>query len=295
MNWQARMIAADQDFDGAPLLRTEFALEDGHGAVASARLLLSAHGVVEGWINGKPVSDAVLTPGWSSYEWRLRYVAYDVTDLLESTTVVGLALGKGWFGGRLGWSGKGSFYGDTLGAFAQLEITFADGATQVVGTDESWTAGPSAVLANDLYDGETIDARKRDDAWLAAGFAGSGWGGVHAVEFDTAELTEQTSPEVKRWDELPVQKIWTSPSGKTLVDFGQNLVGWVRVRVSGAAGTEVVLRHAEVLENGELGIRPLRTAQATDRFILSGGDDVFEPTFTFHGFRYADVTGWPGS
>ncbi|MFF1571465.1 family 78 glycoside hydrolase catalytic domain [Leifsonia sp. NPDC058292] len=294
MNWQARMIAADENFDGAPLLRTEFALEEGHGAVAKAELTLTAHGVVEGWINGRPVSDALLTPGWSSYEWRLRYVTYDVTGLLDSKSVLGLAVGKGWFGGRLGWSGKGSFYGDTLAAFAQLEITFDDGATQLVVTDDSWTAGPSAVLANDLYDGETIDARKRDDAWLGTGFAGDGWVGVHEVEFDTAELTPQTSPEVKRWDELPVKEISTSPSGKTLVDFGQNLVGWVRVRVTGPEGAEVTIRHAEVLENGELGVRPLRSAQATDRYILSGGDDVFEPTFTFHGFRYAEISGWPG-
>ena len=90
------------------------------------------------------------------------------------------------------------------------------------------------------------------------------------------------------------ERIWTSPSGATLVDFGQNLVGWLRFTVAGAAGPEIRLRHAEVLEDGELGIRPLRDAQATDRFILSGGVDVFEPTFTFHGFRYAEVTGWPG-
>lgn len=294
MNWQARMIAADDDFDGAPLLRTEFALEDGHGAVTGANLTLTAHGVVEGWINGHRVSDALLTPGWSSYEWRLRYVTYDVTELVDTTSVIGLALGKGWFGGRLGWSGRGSFYGDTLAAFAQLEITFEDGATQLIVTDESWTAGPSAVLASDLYDGETIDARKRDDRWSTVGFTADGWTGVHGVDFDTAELTAQTSPEVKRWKELPVEKIWTSPSGKTLIDFGQNLVGWVRVQVTGAEGTEITLRHAEVLEDGELGVRPLRTAQATDRYILSGGDDVFEPTFTFHGFRYAEVTGWPG-
>lgn len=296
MNWQARMIAADTDFDGAPLLRREFRIDGGHGAVTSATLTLSALGVVEAWLNGSPVSDDLLTPGWSSYEWRLRYATYDVTALIAETSVLGLALGNGWYRGRLGWSGRSGFYGDELGAFAQLELTFADGTTQTVATDADggWTAGPSAVLANDLYDGETIDARRRDDAWLSSGFTDDGWVGVNALDFDTAILTPYVGPRVHRWNELPVREITTSPSGKTLVDFGQNLVGWVRVSVRGESGAEVTLRHAEVLEHGELGTRPLRSALATDRFILSGGDDVFEPTFTFHGFRYAEVTGWPG-
>ena len=300
MTWHARMIAADEDFDGAPLLRTEFSLDPGHGEVAGATLTLSALGIVEAWINGKPVSDDLLTPGWSSYEWRLRYAEYDVTALLGSdddndgASALGLALGNGWYRGRLGWSGKSRFYGEELGAFAQLEVVFADGHRQLIDTDESWTAGPSAVLANDLYDGETIDARLRDDAWMRTGFEGDGWVGVHALDFDTSILVPYIGPQVKRWAELPALKVWTSPAGKTLVDFGQDLVGWVRVSVHGESGAEVTIRHAEVLENDELGTRPLRTALATDRYILSGGDDVFEPTFTFHGFRYAEVSGWPG-
>jgi alpha-L-rhamnosidase len=300
MTWHARMIAADSPFDGAPLFRREFALEQGHGAVARATLLLTAHGLVEAWLNGRAVSGDVLTPGWSSYEWRLRYASYDVTELMggsgadDTPGVLGLAVGKGWFAGRLGWSGRGEFYGSELGAFAQLEIEFADGATQRIVTDESWSAGPSAVLANDLYDGQTIDARRRDDGWLRPGFAGAGWVGVHPVDFDTAQLTPYVGPHVTRWTILPVREVITSPAGKTLLDFGQNLVGWVKMRATGPAGTEVTLRHAEVLEHGELGTRPLRSARATDRFILSGGDDEFEPTFAFHGFRYVEVTGWPG-
>jgi alpha-L-rhamnosidase len=294
MNWQARMIAADDDFDGAPLLRREFALESGHGSVTSATLTLTAQGVIEASVNGRPVSDDLLTPGWSSYEWRLRFATYDVTALLEETSVLGFALGNGWFRGRLGWSGRAEFYGTELGAFAQLEITFEDGATQLVVTDDSWTAGPSAVLANDLYDGETIDARRRDDSWLRPGFAGENWVGVHALDFDTETLTPYVGPRVTRWNELPVHEITTSPSGKTLVDFGQNLVGWVRLTVQGPEGAEVSIKHAEVLEHGELGTRPLRSALATDRYILSGGVDEFEPTFTFHGFRYAEITGWSG-
>ena len=294
MTWHARMIAPDAEFDGAPLLRSEFRPDAGHGEVRGAELTLTALGVVEAWLNGTPVSGDLLTPGWTSYEWRVRYVTYDVTELLEPSTVLGLALGNGWYRGRLTWTGARAVYGEELGAFARLVVTFEDGFVQTVVTDESWTAGPSATVANDLYDGQTIDARRRDDAWLMPGFAGDGWTGVHPLDFDTDRLTPYIGPRVSRREELAPQKVWTSPSGKTLVDFGQNVVGWIRVRVRGPEGTEITVRHAEVLEHEELGTRPLRSAKATDHYVLSGGDDEFEPTFTFHGFRYAEISGWPG-
>jgi alpha-L-rhamnosidase len=294
LTWSALPIAPDEDFDGAPLLRTEFGLEGGHGQVARATLHATAQGVFEAYLNGQPVSDDVLSPGWSSYEWRLRYRSYDVTSLLQLSSVLGIALGNGWFRGRLGWSGSRAIYGKELAALAQLEVEFSDGYVQTIVTDESWAAGPSAVIVNDLYDGETIDARRYSDDWLERGFSDESWTGVHRTELDFGTLTPYVAPPVSRQEELRPIKIWTSPAGKTLVDFGQNLVGWVKARVQGPAGTTVTLRHAEVLENDELGTRPLRSAKATDRFILSGGDDVFEPTFTFHGFRYVEVDGWPG-
>ena len=287
-------ISSDDDFDGAPLLRGEFSLDEGHGPVVRASLHATAHGIFEAYLNGQPVSDDVLSPGWSSYEWRLRYRSYDVTSLLQPRSVLGIELGNGWFRGRLGWSGGSAYYGNDLVALAQLEIEFSDGYVQTVVTDGSWTAGPSAVLFNDLYDGQTIDARRYSDTWLGRGFSDKSWTGVHRAEFDFGTLTPYIGPPVQRQEELRPIKIWTSPAGKMLVDFGQNLVGWVKVHVQGSAGTTITLRHAEVLENGELGTRPLRSAKATDRFILSGGDDVFEPTFTFHGFRYVEVDGWPG-
>ena len=292
--WSAMPISSDDDFDGAPLLRGEFSLDEGHGPVVRASLHATAHGIFEAYLNGQPVSDDVLSPGWSSYEWRLRYRSYDVTSLLQPRSVLGIELGNGWFRGRLGWSGGSAYYGNDLVALAQLEIEFSDGYVQTVVTDGSWTAGPSAVLFNDLYDGQTIDARRYSDTWLGRGFSDKSWTGVHRAEFDFGTLTPYIGPPVQRQEELRPIKIWTSPAGKMLVDFGQNLVGWVKVHVQGSAGTTITLRHAEVLENGELGTRPLRSAKATDRFILSGGDDVFEATFTFHGFRYVEVDGWPG-
>jgi alpha-L-rhamnosidase len=287
------MISPVDDFAGAPLLRTEFALEKGHGTVLTAELAVSSLGVFEAYLNGRPVGPDVLSPGWTSYEWRLRYRTYDVQDLLLPTSVLGISLGNGWSRGRLGWNGNRAFYGDRLAVIAQLELTFADGHRQLVRTDETWRAGPSATLANDLYDGQTIDARQADTRWLHPGAAPPGWCGVESLEFDTSRLTPYVGPPVIRHEAVAPVGIWLSPSGRTLVDFGQNLVGWLRFTIGGPAGTEIVIRHAEVLEHGELGVRPLRSAKATDRFVLSGGQDHFEPTKTYHGFRYAEITGWP--
>ncbi|MCV2394196.1 glycoside hydrolase family 78 protein [Actinotalea sp. M2MS4P-6] len=296
--WHASMIAPVPGLGAAPRLRGEVALADGHGEVAAARLLVTAHGVVEAYVGTSRASEEVLTPGWSAYEWRLRHRDHDVTAAVVAAqragepVVLGLVVGNGWFHGRLGFMRNQAVYGDEVAGFAQLEVTFADGHTQVAGTDESWTCTGSEVLADDLYDGQTIDARLRDDSWLRPG-GGSGRP-VHAVSFDTGTLAPYVGPPVVRHESLGPTRIWTSPAGRTLVDFGQNLTGWVRLRARGESGTTVTVRHAEVLENDELGTRPLRTAKATDRFVLSGGDDVFEPTFTFHGFRYAEVEGYPG-
>ncbi|HEY5880778.1 MAG TPA: family 78 glycoside hydrolase catalytic domain [Nakamurella sp.] len=297
VQWAAQMIGSDEEFHGAPMLRGETTLERGHGAVVHATLLATARGVFTASINGTQVSGDVLSPGWSSFEWRLRYRSYDVTDLVRAAdgpVVLGLELGNGWFRGRLGWTGKSAVYGSELAGLAQLEVVYEDGHRQVWGTDESWWAGPSAVLENDLYDGQTIDARLRASSWQQPGFGANEWVGVHPVDYDPDTLTPYIGPPMRRQLELPAQRVWTSPGGHTLVDFGQNLVGWVRFEVTGPSGSTITIKYAEVLEHDELGTRPLRSARATDRFILSGGVDRFEPTLTFHGFRYAQVEGWPG-
>ncbi|HEV2870520.1 MAG TPA: family 78 glycoside hydrolase catalytic domain, partial [Actinomycetota bacterium] len=173
-----------------------------------------------------------------------------------------------------------------LALLAQLEVTTADGAVHVLGTDASWTARESGVLADDLYDGQRTDLRPvtggRSDA-------------VEVVDGDLARLVAPDGPPVRVTEILPAVAVFTSPSGATLVDFGQNLVGWVRLRARDQApGQEVVVRHAEVLEHGELGVRPLRSAKATDSYLLAGGPlEVLEPSLTFHGFRYAEISGLP--
>jgi alpha-L-rhamnosidase len=284
VTWTAQMITSPVDLV-APVFRRPVELEAGHGPVDSAVLHVSSLGVHECFVDGAPVSPEVLAPGWSAYEWRLRYRSHDVTALLRDGSVLTVALGNGWWRGRLGFLGGRALYGDRLGLIAQLHVTFQDGHEQVVCTDPTWTAGPSDTIADDLYDGQTIDARRRDPGWNDQFLA------AVPMEFDPSVLVPAIGPPVVRHETLRPVEVWMAPSGTTLVDFGQNLVGWVRFTVQGPRGAEIRIRHAEVLEGGELGVRPLRDAQATDRFVLSGGIDSFEPTFTFHGFRYVEVTG----
>ena len=298
-DWSARFITPAWDEDTSrpqpcPFLRREFGLR---GEVRRARLYITALGVYEAEINGRAVSADVMAPGWSSYSHRLRYQTVDVTALLRAgRNALGAIVGDGWHRGRLGYhGGRRNIYGDRPALLAQLEIEYADGTRDTLVTDETWRAATGPLLASDIYDGETYDARRELPGWSASGFDGSGWAGVRAVERDLETLVAPSGPPVRRIEELAPVAVITSPSGRTILDFGQNLVGWLRLSVQGTAGQTITLRHAEVLEDGELCTRPLRFASATDRYTLRGaGVETWEPRFTFHGFRYAEVEGWPG-
>jgi alpha-L-rhamnosidase len=300
-DWTARFIAPDWDEDlsrpqPCPLLRREFALRHG-AAVASARLYITSLGVYEAQLNGALVGDHVMAPGWTSYDHRLRYQTFDVTGLLRpGPNALGVILADGWFRGRLGVrGGRRNLYGDRLALIAQLEITYADGTTERLVTDAAWRATTGPLRASDIYDGETYDARLEQPGWSAAGFDDAAWSGVRLLERNCATLVAASGPPVRRIDAREPIAITVSPSGRTLLDFGQNLVGRLRLTARGAAGDAITLRHAEVLEHGELCVRPLRYAAATDRYTLAGGAvETWEPRFTFHGFRYAEVDGWPG-
>ncbi|MFT4306609.1 MAG: family 78 glycoside hydrolase catalytic domain [Microbacterium sp.] len=285
----AAFIAAEAPREAAPRFRFAAELDQARTEVVGAWLTATALGVYEARVDGQPVSESVLDPGWTSYEWRLSVQRHDVTAPVrdgDGALRIELLLGNGWYRGSLGFEGADANYGDEIAVCAAVEITFADGSVQRVVTSRDWEATASETTRNSLYHGQTIDARLRGaDAEPLA---------VREVEVDRRTLVAQSAPPITRHETIRPVRIWTSPSGKTLVDFGQNLVGWIRATVQGPAGTEITIRHAEVLEHDELGTRPLRAAQATDVFVLSGGEDRFEPTLTFHGFRYAEVEGWPG-
>lgn len=293
-------IARDPHDRSAPAhyLRRRFTLNVPGGAeIARARLYVTSAGIHQLHLNGAVVGDALLAPGWSSYRSRLRYDTHDVTQLLRAgENVLGAVLADGWWRGHLTWHMTRNVYGDRLGLLAQLEVTFSDGSVQTVCSDPAWRAATGPILAADLYNGERYDARLTLDGWAEAGFDDAGWSGVEEFTPAVGALEPPLGPPVRRTQELAVRAVLTSPSGRTILDFGQNLVGWVRFTVTGDAGTTVTLRHAEVLDGGELGTRPLRNAQATDRYTLRGGGaETWEPAFTFHGFRYVQVEGWPGS
>ena len=298
-DWAARFVTPDWVEDNSheqpcPLLRHEF---DIRANVVRARLYVTALGVYETYLNGVTIGDHVLAPGWTTYHHRLRYQTFDVTGLMrEGRNALGAVLGDGWYRGRLGFGGgRRNIYGDRLALLAQLEMTYADGSAERVVTDGTWRAATGPILSSSLYDGETYDARLERASWAEPGYDDHAWTGVRALDRDLTTLVAPEGPPVRRIELVAPVAITTSPSGRTIVDFGQNLVGRLRLSVHGEAGQTITLRHAEVLQDGEFCTRPLRHAQATDRYTLrGGGEEMWEPRFTVHGFRYAEVEGWPG-
>jgi alpha-L-rhamnosidase len=296
--WVAAMVSPvlpEPGVGGEPaaLLRGEFELP---GDVRSARVRATAHGAMTLSLNGSPVGEDVLHPGWTTYGRRLRHRTWNVDGLIRAgRNALGVHLADGWFRGYLGFGGRRGVYGDHTAALVQLEVTLSDGSVRVLGTDGTWRSTLGPVTRADLYMGETFDARRAVAGWDEPGFDDSGWDAVSVVPLDAATLVAPDGPAVRRTDSLPVVEVLTTPSGRTVLDFGQNLVGRLRVSMPPATpGTTVTLRHAEVLDEGELGTRPLRAARATDEIVSDGTPFVYEPAFTFHGFRYAEVTGWPG-
>lgn len=285
----ASFVSAPADLRTPGISRT-VVLDQPVTAVRSATLRWTARGVVEARINGMPVTDALLVPGWTTYERRLRYREDEVTALMTDTMAIEFQLAPGWYAGRLGFRGQSGIYGTRPALLARLEIAFDDGRTQVIATDESWDWRATEVRAADLYDGQVTDAR------VAASRASSPASGkVARVDAGGGALVPHDAPAVRRTQLVRPQRSWRDADGTLIVDFGQNLVGFVRVEIAGPEGHAITVRHAEVLEDGRLALRPLRTALATDTHVLSGGADVFEPTLTFHGFRYAGFEGWPDS
>ncbi|PWY76412.1 alpha-L-rhamnosidase [Aspergillus sclerotioniger CBS 115572] len=266
--------------------RKDFMLDEPH---ASARLYVIALGLYEAHINGRRVGDHVLAPGWQSFTYRHEYNTYDVTELLRSgANTIGVTVGEGWYSGRLGFDGgQRNIYGDTLGLLSLLVITQPDGSKTYIPTDHTWQSGTGPIITSEIYDGERYDSRLEQKGWAEPGFNSTDWLGVHEVSFPKERLAAPDAPPVRRVEEHKLKDVFLSASGKTVLDFGQNLVGWLWIRVKGPRGQTIKFLHTEVMENGEVATRPLREAKATDHFTLTGdGVQEWEPSFTFHGFRY---------
>lgn len=291
-DWSARPVSPLGNVDRVdpapvPLLRFAFELEQ---PVASARLYVTALGVHESYVNGQPVGDALLEPGWTAYRERLLYAAHDVTALLrQGENVLAAAVGDGWWRGWLTWMERRALYGATTAYLAQLELTLADGSTRTIGTDERWRGGTGGLLMADLYDGCTRDLRREPAGWQAPGFDATGWEEVRGLPLPTGLELRPMPPvrAIERW----MVAVTPAASGRWQVDTGQNLAGVLRLTVSGPAGAAVTVRHAEVLDDdGTLYTAPLRNARAADAYVLAGSaTTVLEPSFTFHGFRYAEI------
>lgn len=300
-DWLALPVGAfwnedpDSDDRRPSIVRREFVARE---KPIRARLYASAHGLYEAELNGRRVGDDTLSPGWTVYVERLRYYTYDVTEFITpGANAIGAWLGDGWYRGRLGWRGGfRNVFGYDLSFIGQLELTYADGTREIVATDTAWRAAPSPILRSGIYDGEDYDAREEQQGWSTAGFDDAAWQPVAMRHRRASTLVAPTAPPVRCTQEVPPVVVLTSPSGKKILDFGQNLVGRIRISVRGSRGQTVTLRTAEVLQDGELYTRPLRSARSTDSYTLAGRGtpEVWEPRFTSHGFRYAEVTGWPG-
>lgn len=264
--------------------------------IKSARLYATALGAYSFSVNGKPVGDQVLSPGWTDFRQRVIYQTYDVTDEVKTgKNAIGALLAPGWYSTPLQWYGQGNNYGKTQPALrAQLRIEYMDGSVDWVSTDDRWKADISAILSAEIYNGETYDARKLQNGWDKSPFDDAKWTPVAIVQPLEPEIVWQYFPPIRAHQVLDAKTITNPSPGVYIYDFGQNLAGVARLRAKGSAGTDVKLRFAEVLNpDGTLYVENLRTAKATDHFVLagSGATEEFEPKFTFHGFRYVEVNG----
>ena len=262
-----------------PVLGKEFVC---NGKVKRARIYASALGMYDLTLNGERVGDMYFTPYWTSYNHTLEYQTYDVTAALAEKNTLEMTLAEGWYKGDLTWLRKRNLYGDRLAGWLELYVEYEDGETQFISSDESWYSTQSQVVSSSIYDGEIIDTTKKHARRLP----------VRLYPHNTGILTSQLNEPVRKREKLTVKEITISPQGQKILDFGQNITGRVEFSVRGRKGQKVTLRFAEVLDKyGNLYTENLRTAKATDIFILNGKKQYLTPRFTFHGFRYCEVEG----
>ncbi len=264
--------------------------------IQQARLYVTALGSYRISINGKPAGNAVLTPEFTDYRKRVYYQTYDVTGaLVPGPNTIAAMLADGWYSSPLTWTAVHLFTPPNR-LMAQLEIRYQDGTMDTIGTDNSWTTSQSQILFSTIYAGETYDARLEQAGWNRPGFHGDGWTPAAIASAPDILIASPVTPAVEVGETMEPKSVTPLSKGVYVFDMGQNMVGWVSLKVRGPAGTAVRLRFAEILNpGGNIYRENLRNADATDWYILRGsGEESFTPRFTFHGFRYVEVTGYPG-
>jgi alpha-L-rhamnosidase len=295
--WKAEWIiaAGKKSDDHRPVyFRKEFSCPK---QVRSARLYISSLGIYKVFLNGKKVGSDLFTPGWTSYGKRIQYQTYDITAMLKGENAVGAIVGDGWFRGNIGGKVKQNYYGDKSALLARIAVVYEDGSTGLIVTDGSWHTSDGAVISSDIYNGETFDAALEQPGWYLPGFKSGPFSPAIVLEHPKNILTSPRGYPVQAISEINPLKIILTPKGETVFDMGQNMVGWVRLKVKGNKGDRVILKFAEVLDKaGNFYNDNLRAAKATDEYRLAGGaEETYEPYFTFHGFRYVKLEQFPGT
>ncbi|WP_069657945.1 alpha-L-rhamnosidase [Arcticibacter eurypsychrophilus] len=297
-DWKAKWIGPEHKeavYTPAPLLRTSFVLNK---TIKEATAYITAHGFYEAEINGHKVGDAYLTPGWTSYNKRLQYQAYNVRELLtDGKNAIGVTLGSGWYRSPLGPDNpKPHFYGNDLGLLLQIRILYTDGSEQLIVSDENWKSSTGALRSGEIYNGSVVDARLEQKGWSTASFNDQKWSGVNVQSFPKNNLIATYNEPVTKHEVFKPIKVILTPSGEKVLDFGQNLVGWVKVELQGHDGDSIKISHAEVLDKaGNFYTANLRSAKAQNTYILKGKNkQTFEPQFSWQGFRYVKVEGITG-
>jgi alpha-L-rhamnosidase len=298
-DWKAKWIesvAASDTVKGPTLLfRRQFTAEK---KIVSATAFITAHGMYEAFLNGKRIGNAFLTPGWTSYGKRLQYQVYDVSSLLEKgDNAVGVNIGSGWYRTPLAWNNNENIYGKKLGLLFQLEIIYEDGSRETIISDGSWKTSDLGPIRNsEIYNGETYDSRLEMTGWNKPGYDDHSWQSVTEKDYSKNNLLAGYNEPVTKHQVFHPVRIFKTPRGEQVIDFGQNLVGWAQFKLKGKAGDQLIVDHAEVLDKeGNFYTENLRAAKARNIYILNGkGEAFFEPHFTFQGFRYVRLAGYPG-
>lgn len=297
--WQAEWITPEpKEIDPLTesifLLRKEFTLKTG---ISSARIYGTGVGLYELFLNGNRVSDELLAPGWTSYHKRLQYQTYDVTlQLQDGCNAIGIMLADGWYKGNLVRENNRNIYGDRRAAFFQIHVTYNDGTEEVIATDTTWKASTGPILFSEIYHGETFDARLEQKGWSQSEFNDVDWADTIIQEMPITRLVAQENVPTRVTEVLKPIDSFVTPSGDTVIDMGQNMVGRIRFKVNAPAGTRIVLKHAEVLDkDGNIYFGNLKFAKQKVEYITKGeGTETFAPHFTFQGFRYVKIEGYPG-